>query len=113
MATFGLGRTGMIADEPAAGIAEELAELCEVARAWAQDHPTPCGFCPICQLIAALPLDRSDLGEKVLQAADIVMAAARSLAELLSGPVPGPDDPPGGVQERARTTPRVEHINIS
>jgi hypothetical protein len=104
----------MSADEPVAGVAEELAKLLAVARTWAQEHPTPCGICPVCQLIAAWPSDRPDLGEKMVQALDIVTTAAHSLAQVFSGPAADrpadrPDDPPSGA---GTPPPRVQHIDI-
>jgi hypothetical protein len=92
--------------DPIGSIADEATKLFAAARGWAEQHPTPCGYCPICQLIAALPGDRPELGEKAAQALEIVGDAARAIAALLSGAV-GADAPPD-----PSPGPRVQHIDI-
>lgn len=88
--------------EPVGSIADEAAKLFAAASTWAQDHPAVCGFCPFCQLVAALRGERPDLGAKLTQAVEIAGDAARAAAQLFAvsaaEPPPPPEEPSVRVQ---------------
>jgi hypothetical protein len=103
--------------EPIGPIADEAAKLFAAARNWADEHPTPCGYCPVCQLIAALQAERPELGDKLVQAADVVADAVRAIARAFASSRTGAPAPPssdgasGGTEPPGR--PRVQRIEIS
>jgi hypothetical protein len=104
--------------EPIGPIADEAAKLFAAARNWADEHPTPCGYCPVCQLIAALQAERPELGDKLIQAADVVADAVRTLARAFAASRTGVAEGPvnadaSTVETEPPARPRVQHIEIS
>jgi hypothetical protein len=92
-------------------VGDEAAKLLEAVQGWARatfgegasarisTGGPDCGWCPVCQLVAALRGERPELTEKIVEAGSTLMIALRALLER---PAPNGD----------AQAPRVQRIDL-
>lgn len=85
--------------------------LQRVAEAGDGSHtPETCGWCPLCNGVALLRGDRSELAAKAAEHAAGLVAVLRAALREPSAP-PAPPEPPGA-SEPADSGQRVQHIKV-
>lgn len=85
--------------------------LQRVAEAGDGSHtPETCGWCPLCNAVALLRGDRSELAAKAAEHAAGLVAVLRAALREPSAPPPPPSS--DGAEEPAEAGQRVQHIKV-